>query len=166
MPNYKQAPIALQKRREQLKQSLDESRDILPDETVKNIHVTDVSQKPQDSFEETKIDEKNEVGEGRGEAEEENGPENRSKPIAKLGRPKKQTSIIRDMPRTIKFDKTIYNKLREVKYNYEFDFQDIVFLAVKEYLDNHFPKGKAGKEDLKNIIQQIEELNGKKMKRF
>lgn len=174
MPKYEKAGF-LKDRREQLKNTLDEERDILNENEVGegrgeatgseptqdlnkigsndiplNSTVSDNNSKEEDPALET--DKEQELAEQHSsKGERRKGP----------GKPKKESSIVRDMSKCIKFDKETSNRLKEVKYNYDFDFQDVVFLAVNEYLDTHFPKGRANKEDLKEIIRKMEMLNKK-----
>lgn len=165
MPKYEKAPF-LQQRRKQLESTLDEDRDILNEnkigegrgEQAESGASRDLNEQASGDALLNNIpaaDIKNE----KSESDIQPSSDGEIKPGP--GRPKKESSIVRNISKTIKFDKDTNNRLREVKYNYEFDFQDIVFLAVNEYLDAHFPKGKANKEDLKDIIQKMELLNKK-----
>lgn len=173
MPKYEKAPF-LQQRRKQLESTLPEDRDILNEnqigegrgeiagsESSQNLNeqVSEdmrLNNVPVDDTKEGKIAlEKDE----NLEFDIQTSSEGKIKPGP--GRPKKESSIVRNICKTTRFDKDTNNRLREVKYNYEFDFQDIVYLAVNEYLDVHFPKGKANKEDLIDITQKMEMLNKK-----
>lgn len=79
-----------------------------------------------------------------------------------VGRPRKTPRIIRNNPKTTKFDDDTNRRLQLLKVDYKLDQQDIIFLAVQEYLNSYFPKGKASTEDLKRIRLQVAELNGNK----
>lgn len=171
MPKYDQ-PSFIKNRREQLKNTLDENRNILNENQIgeESRNFSPDNANPVKSEEivsnDILLDHNTKQAEEDGrEQDPKDDISFKEKKTIKPGRPKKESSVLRDITKTIKFDKATNNRLREVKYNYEFDFQDIVFLAVNEYLDTHFPKGKAEKEDLKNIMEQIGKLNNKRSKK-
>lgn len=76
------------------------------------------------------------------------------------GRPRKKPIIKRTNPKTIKFDDATNRRIQMLKVDYKLDQQDVIFLAVQEYLDRYFPKGKATPEDIQDIRRKIGEMNG------
>lgn len=76
------------------------------------------------------------------------------------GRPRKKPIIKRTNPKTIKFDDATNRRIQMLKIDYKLDQQDVIFLAVQEYLDKYFPKGKASPEDIQDIRRKVAELNG------
>lgn len=158
MPSYKPAPVSLKNRREEIKKSLDEERDILNEKEPERESL--VAPEASDSMMKTQND-----ASPRTETKNEEDENKSSDTVRKVGRPKKDTSIIRDISVSIKFNKESIYRLREIKLNYEINMQDLGFIAINEYIDRHFPKGKATKEDLKDILEKVEALNRKSIKK-
>ena len=141
MPEFKKGDGGfLNERRKQIKGSLN------PEQEIMNLD-TEISV-PEEQVEQTLIvSEKNEI----------------IIPVEKgirgVGRPKKK-GILRNIPKTTKLDKQTERNLQLLKIDYKLDQQDVIFLAIQEYYNAHFPKGKAKSEDLQIIRKQIDELNG------
>lgn len=151
MPDYKKATGFIQSRRKQLKESLQTEKDILnlsdnkPIGEEKTEHTPSPVQASNTNVPHNDPVEQN----GSNETEAKTGP----------GRPRRKSSVLRNIIKTIKFDEATNRRLQMLKIDYKFDQQDIIYLAVIEYLDKYFPKGKVKPEDLQHIKQLIADLN-------
>lgn len=152
MPDYKKASGFIQNRRNQLKESLSTEKSILElpnNESVGEERTESVASPIKEP--DTNVPHNDLVGQnGPNELEAKNCP----------GRPRRKSAVLRNIAKSIKFDEATNRRLQMLKIDYKFDQQDIVYLAVLEYLEKYFPKGKAKAEDVQYIKQLMADLNG------
>lgn len=77
-----------------------------------------------------------------------------------VGRRKKKSVTIRNVPKPVKFDEEFCQQLALIKAIHKIDLQDFIYVAAEKFRDEYFPKGKATKEGLAIINEALRRLNG------
>lgn len=100
-----------------------------------------------------------------GEAAPENNPE--PKPVAEKGgeatenkkedekEDKKEKKVIR---KTIAIEEDVFMQLQLLKVYYRLDHQDVIAIAVKEFLKRHTADGRIKDADLNSVMKMVKEL--------
>lgn len=132
----------------------------------KNIRPTDEDNQnpPVDSHEDNEPEDKEEVlpGEPRvldsvvGDKNEEDKSAN-----SRRGRPKKSKVVVRNNQKLIRFDDAMCSDIAMVKVLHKVPMQDLVYIATARFMRQYFPKGKATKEGLELLAEEMKILYGK-----
>lgn len=85
----------------------------------------------------------------------------KDEPVVRRGRPKKSKAIVRNTQKIIKFDDALCAEMAMVRALNKISMQDIVYVATVRFMKEYFPKGKATKEGLELLREEIKTLNGK-----
>ena len=97
----------------------------------------------------------------REDVEKENPNYEKEEPAARRGRPRKSKAIVRNSQKIIKFDEATCAEIAMVRALHKVSMQDIVYIATSRFMKKYFPKGKATKEGLEVLSEELKVLYGK-----
>lgn len=116
-----------------------------------------------------KVEESNSVEEGNQQVHDsqheevvkENPIQEKEEPAVRRGRPRKSKAIVRTSQKIIKFDEAMCAEIAMVRALHKVSMQDIVYIATSRFMKEYFPKGKATKEGLEVLSEELKVLYGK-----
>ena len=95
------------------------------------------------------------------EVVKENTIQEKEEPAVRRGRPRKSKAIVRTNQKIIKFDEAMCAEIAMVRALHKVSMQDIVYIATSRFMKEYFPKGKATKEGLEVLSEELKVLYGK-----
>lgn len=81
--------------------------------------------------------------------------------VVRRGRPKKSKAIVRKNQKLVRFDDTMCAEMAMIRALHKVSMQDIVYIATARFMKKYFPKGKATKEGLDLLSEELKVLYGK-----
>lgn len=95
------------------------------------------------------------------EPQREEHEEVKEESVIRRGRPKKSKAIVRNSQKIIKFDEVMCTEIAMIKALHKVSMQDIVYIATSRFMREYFPKGRATKEGLELLAEEMKSLYNK-----
>ena len=125
-----------------------------------NVRPADDADTPIDSIPSVGNEQDEEVKQNLEGTESEPQVQEKDETVVRRGRPKKSKAIVRNTQKIIKFDDALCAEMAMVRALNKIPMQDIVYVATVRFMKEYFPKGKATKEGLELLREELKTLNG------